>query len=549
MVKLDTEGNVARYEYRAGATITSFDAKDVIHFRETNPKSSVYGLSVVKPAIDIISNLVYSTRWNKNFFYNNAMPDFWIVSKSKVSKEDKEELKRKMNDEYGGVKNAHKFGYLEGDAQLVEMNKTMREMEFTKLTEEMIKQILGAFGVGKAIIGMEGMNRAEAEAQIYTFMSQLIEPKVKKITDKINEFLVSEFGEDLYLDYEDPTPDDRQATLLEYESAIKNSWMSINEVRDREGLEPVDGGWDIYMPFNLMPIGETQSNKIGEVDAKKYKRLKEEKWQKEMKQKILKGKKNFKTKTKLKKELTKILLNQYKISKELNSEERKKEIWKEHDRLLRADEKLFKLFVSKLLRSQEKRVIDAIKDNFDKDIYDAINWDEEIDLFAKVSVPVFTDIVKRRGARSSALIGTIFQVDQKVLDFINDKSLLFAKNVNDTTREAVREALKEGVEEGEGVYGLTKKIKEVFDSREKWESERIARTEAISAHNNADLLAYEQSNVVEKKEWLAEPDACEICQPLNGEQVLLKEDFSTGDDAPPAHPNCRCAILPVLGEF
>jgi len=99
------------------------------------------------------------------------------------------------------------------------------------------------------------------------------------------------------------------------------------------------------------------------------------------------------------------------------------------------------------------------------------------------------------------------------------------------------------------VPDLTKRVGEIFDSREKWEAERIARTETIEAHNQADLLAYEQSGVVEYKEIIVEPDACEICTAVEGEKVLLSENFSTGDDSPPLHPNCRCSILPILGEF
>jgi len=548
-VKLNDTGQVSKYVYRVGAGTQDFDAKDVIHFKETNPRSSVYGLSVIKPALDIISNLVYATRWNKNFFYNNARPDFWIISKAKIGKEEKEELKKKMQDEYGGVKNAHKFGFLEGDATIVEMNKTMRDMEFTQLTASMIEQILGAFGVGKAIIGMQGMNRAEAEAQIYTFLSLTVEPRIRKLADKMNEFLISEYGDDLYLDYEDPTPEDRDKVLLEYESGIKNNWLAINEIRDREGLPAVKGGWDIYMPFSMMPLGSAgtpEPKKIGSINEKEYRKLKEDKWQSVMKKKILAGKQTFKSEIKLKKELTAIITDQ--LIKIKSLKDRKDEIWKEHDKLLKNDELLFKAFIVKLLRGQEKRVKEAVEANLQKDIFDIMDWDNEKDLFVKLSLPLFTDIVTRRGERASSLIGMTFQVNPKVLEFINDKSFRFADQVNDTTKDALRETLKEGYEAGEGIPDLTKRVGEIFDSREKWEAERIARTETIEAHNQADLLAYEQSGVVSKKEWLAEPDACELCQ-IDGESVLLKENFSTGDDSPPAHPNCRCTILPVLEEF
>jgi SPP1 gp7 family putative phage head morphogenesis protein len=144
-----------------------------------------------------------------------------------------------------------------------------------------------------------------------------------------------------------------------------------------------------------------------------------------------------------------------------------------------------------------------------------------------------------------------FQVNQKVKDYISDKAFKFADQVNTTTQNKLRDALKEGVEQGEGIPQLRARVNEVFAERTKYEAERIARTEIIDAHNHADLLAYRQSNVVSHKEWLAEMDnrTSEICQNLNGQVVLLNENFSDGSDAPPAHVNCRSTILPIIKDF
>lgn len=543
---------VAGYKYTVGATTITYDAEDIIHFTEPNPKSSFYGLPSIRPALDIISNLVYSTRWNKNFFKNNARPDFWILNKSKLNKEEKEEIKRQMYNEYGGVKNAHKFGIWEGDATIVDMTKTMRDMEFSTLNQEMVNQILGSFGIGKAIIGMQGMNRAEAESQLYSFMSQKIEPKAKRLYDKLNEFLVSEYGDDLLLEFEDPTPDNREATLKEYESGIKNYWLSINEIRDKEGLPAIEGGWDIYMPFNLAPMGDVvNAYKIGTVDDKKYFKIKEDKQQSRLRNKILNGRKTLKVKRKIKSELLDAIVKYQKKAKRLDfTEERKKEIWKQHDYLLNKDERLFKTFIRKLLKSQQQRFLNALNDNYNKDISDLINWDNEEELFFRLSLPVFKDMVERRGKKASELIGLTFQVNPKVLQYLESKSLKFAEYVNATTMKNLKNALKIGIEQGEGISGLSTRVNEVFNRRRKWEAERIARTEVLNAHNNADLLAYEQSGVVTHKEWLATMDdrTRDAHAALNGQVVLLNENFSNGLSVP-SEPNCRCTILPVVEDW
>lgn len=79
---------------------------------------------------------------------------------------------------------------------------------------------------------------------------------------------------------------------------------------------------------------------------------------------------------------------------------------------------------------------------------------------------------------------------------------------------------------------------------------RIARTELSFAYNRGQLEAVRQA--IEsgwlpgqaKKVWLTAPDdrLCDICESLDGEERDLDEPFSIGEDAPPAHPNCRCSV-------
>ena len=74
----------------------------------------------------------------------------------------------------------------------------------------------------------------------------------------------------------------------------------------------------------------------------------------------------------------------------------------------------------------------------------------------------------------------------------------------------------------------------------------IARTETIRASNAGTLIGFKASGVVLKKEWTTAEDdrVSEDCE-ANGDQgpIDLDEDFVSGDDAPPAHPNCRCALV------
>lgn len=97
----------------------------------------------------------------------------------------------------------------------------------------------------------------------------------------------------------------------------------------------------------------------------------------------------------------------------------------------------------------------------------------------------------------------------------------------------------------------------------RYQAERLVRTEIIHAMNVGHV---EQLKEIEEerqdrtdgdendddrwqKKWDASADACEICDELDGEIVDVDDDFSSGDPGPPAHPNCRCTVVPWRADW
>ena len=78
-------------------------------------------------------------------------------------------------------------------------------------------------------------------------------------------------------------------------------------------------------------------------------------------------------------------------------------------------------------------------------------------------------------------------------------------------------------------------------------AERIAVTEITRAYAESNQIAGEQiakefGDVPVVKVWFTNNDdrVCPVCGPLNGKEVDIKAEFTSGISNPPAHPNCRC---------
>lgn len=121
----------------------------------------------------------------------------------------------------------------------------------------------------------------------------------------------------------------------------------------------------------------------------------------------------------------------------------------------------------------------------------------------------------------------------------------------EATRDMIRGTVLSAIEDGWSNDRLKQAITESYAFSPK-RAEVIARTELQMADSAGAMAGYRVSGVVEKKQWLLSNDTeevCDICQDnADAGAIDLDEDFPSGDDAPPQHPQCRCFVVPIVAE-
>ena len=143
---------------------------------------------------------------------------------------------------------------------------------------------------------------------------------------------------------------------------------------------------------------------------------------------------------------------------------------------------------------------------------------------------------------------TFDQTNPRATAFVQNHALEDTTSYSDSMKSDITDIVSTGVSEGQSVDEMALNIGQFFDDQSDYRAMRLARTETINAYAG-DLEGYKQSGVVIGKEWIGDPDACEICQGNEDDGVIALDDvFSSGDDAPTAHPNCECAIQPIVGN-
>jgi hypothetical protein len=149
--------------------------------------------------------------------------------------------------------------------------------------------------------------------------------------------------------------------------------------------------------------------------------------------------------------------------------------------------------------------------------------------------------------RAAELVGMKFNADGELVE---NPDAQWA--ITDSTRDMLRSTIEQGLADNIGTDEIAANIEESFA----FSADRaslIARTEVARANSTAALEGYigarDQTGLMVKKEWLLGPNPCPICEENADEGAIdLEDEFPSGDDAPPAHPECECALSPVVDD-
>lgn len=153
------------------------------------------------------------------------------------------------------------------------------------------------------------------------------------------------------------------------------------------------------------------------------------------------------------------------------------------------------------------------------------------------------DAIEYAAERSAYLVGKRINKDGDIVENPNSDY-----RIDDATREMLRGDVTTAMEQGLSNDELADMLAENYAFSEE-RAMTIARTETAFADTNGNKAIYVNSGIVDSKKWIVGDGCCPECEELRDEVVGLDEEFSNGVDIPPAHPNCRCDFLPIVGEL
>lgn len=606
----DTKGSIIEsYLYGPpGDKKMEIPFEQMVHFKDFNPNNWYRGFGTVRPADKAVATDEYTADYNKNFFYNSAVPAGALETDQNMEEEDRQELRDEWNATHRGPGKAWKVAILTAGLKWQDIGMNRKEMDFLEGRRFSRDEIMAMFRVPKPLLTFDDVNRAAAKEARAILLENVITHKMRRICTFLNEFLLPRYGDDsLFFNFEDPVPNDETATLAKYDNALRHGWMTRNEVREEEGLEPIEGGDKLLVPFSLQDVGaeRTPADKAAQQKRNLFRfnlRIPPYPYMKYqadqmMERLTLSIELMLRSLMKKRKDLhaAKLALKAEEV--QIVNETQRELRWKTMVTRTDSREAQYTKLLGDLFNDQEQRVLAKVNDELKKaftgegtitkkelakaigkvksniNVVTDLTADDQI--FVETLMGYIRTVIEGEGILQiqSLVDGAVFYMQtEAVKRYLKSDGVKFILTINEETTQQLRDELSLAIDNQESIAQIKERVERVYADARGYRATKIARSEVLRATNFATEQAYIQSGVVEKKEWLTAHDerTCPWCGQMDGKQIGVKEVFYEEGDVirgknengktvtmtvgiddlsfPPLHPNCRCTLIPILKE-
>jgi HK97 family phage portal protein len=561
-----TDRLISAYNYsRNQAAQVQYDADQIVHLKympnPTDPRYGVGPLHIVSAEMDLddAAMIAEISRWQ-----HGGTPGGMFSFKN-ASAQQVRDAQAWYQQNYAGASNGGKDLFL-SDADYTPFSKAV-DMNYTQGLEVVEQRILGAFRIPEAIYRLNDANLASSLTAYSLYMSLCIQPTVAGVCEQETEDLLPRFGiepGEMWFAPDDMVPDDKEAIRLNASTYVPAGILTINEIRQELGYEPVDGGDELRVngvkldevnnqpagPFGVFGAGlgakaldAPQTPEPVETEAPTA---------------------DIEPVTNQGDELPKVepdTQDTVTLSKFRWPEEEacpccmvEKDLADDIVRALGRDAILE-------LESELESFLNATAQRWDGGELSAGDDSRLRELLTPIMEAAYDAGVDIAEAKTG-LEGSFTQDD--VLAYINERQSLIIEEINQTTEDALRGALARNIEEGGTITEAIEAIKESYPEVTRGRAQTIARTELSNSVQAAEVDQYKRMgiktvNVINggrptpvHVELAKQRQNWPVGEPMVWPGLTISaggesETFTRSTAHPPFRPNCQCGLVPNQG--
>ena len=257
-VDRDSAGTLT-YTYSTGSGQTvKLRPEDVLHIPGLG-FDGIMGYSPIALEKNAIGLGLAAEEYGSKFFSNGARPSGILTHPNTVK--DPKKLRDSWNAAYGGSNNSGRVAVLEENMSYTPISMPNSEAQFLETRKFQVSEICRIYRVPPHMVGdLEHATFSNIEHQSISFAVHTIRPWVVRLEQAMNRALFSDKEKGVYyvrFNMDGLMRGDYKSRMEGYAIARQNGWMSTNDIRELENLNPVseeEGGNAYLVNGNMIPI-------------------------------------------------------------------------------------------------------------------------------------------------------------------------------------------------------------------------------------------------------------------------------------------------------
>lgn len=218
-----------------------------------NPSTSIwangYGCSELEELINTVTSMLWSDEYNRRFFSQGSAPKGFFRVKGTNNEAALQQFKQQWQSMITGVMQSWKTPVIEADVDWIDLQKNNRDMEYSSWIEYLIKIACAVYSIDPSEIGWDisrsngngGLFEGSQEQRLKHSKDKGLYPLLKFLQRKLNKYIIEQINPDFELVFVG-------LNGLTIEEELKmdidkvNSFMTVNEVREKYEMKPLEGG-------------------------------------------------------------------------------------------------------------------------------------------------------------------------------------------------------------------------------------------------------------------------------------------------------------------
>src|ERR1700722_11224475 len=244
-----------------GGNIQIYTQAEMLHIRGMSSDGLV-GMSTISIGAEAIAAGLATQEYASRFFENDATPPTAFTHPATLSAEAYVRLKTSLAEAHGGA-NHHKPIILEENMDVKSLGVKPDDAQLLDSRQFSRGDIASLFRVPPHKIGdLTKATFSNIEEQNIEFATDCIRPRLERLEQRISKSLIEPLGYGSTSEYfcefliEALMRGDQESRYKAYAIGRNWGWLSANDVRTLENMNPITGGDTYLSPLNMTGVGD-----------------------------------------------------------------------------------------------------------------------------------------------------------------------------------------------------------------------------------------------------------------------------------------------------